>query len=159
MNRIYCLLLFTCFLLASACNNSTDGSNARKDLIDPATIVHNPRTFDGISAEEAATLPALTFTDTIHSFGTIQEGESVSYEFSFKNDGKTPLLIANAEGSCGCTVADYPRQPLPPGQSASVKVIFNSAGKPGHQEKDVAITANTLRGVHHLYITAEVNPQ
>ncbi len=158
MKHISCFL-FVVIVLNTACNDANSDIKGRKDLLDPAKIVHNPNTLNGITKEDAAKLPVLTFTDTTHSFGTINEGEKVTYDFAFRNDGKSPLLIEGAEGSCGCTVADYPREPLAPGKSAMMKVIFSSAGKQGHQEKDVAINANTARGLYHLHIDVDVVPQ
>ena len=98
----------------------------------------------------------MEFTDTVHDFGTIHEREIVEYEFSFTNNGKTPLIINSAIGSCGCTVPSYPHDPLEPGKSGVMKVTFNSAGKSGHQEKSVTIHTNTLRGLHTLFIKAEI---
>lgn len=159
MKRNFSFSLMCLVVMAGACNDSNADMKGRKDLIDPAKIVHNPRTLNGISKEEAASLPVLTFADTTHNFGTINEGEKVTYEFAFRNDGKRPLLIEGAEGSCGCTVADYPREPIAPGAAGKMKVIFSSAGKQGHQEKDVAVNANTERGIYHLHIEADVLPK
>ena len=147
------ILLFTTGI---ACNNE-DSKPERKDLLDPS-MVRNPHTADGVDPKEAAQLPAISFTDTSHYFGTVNEGEKLAYEFSFTNTGKQPLLISGTKGSCGCTVSDYPRQPVAPGKTAVINVIFNTAGKTGHQEKSIEVAANTLRGVHQLYIQADVTP-
>jgi len=120
------------------------------------SLVNNPHSAAGMDTVAAAMKPVMEFKDTLHNFGNIKEGEAVSYEFSFANTGKTPLIITSASGSCGCTVPDYPHDPILPGQAAVMKVTFNSAGKQGHQEKSVTIVANTVRNVHMLYIQAEV---
>jgi hypothetical protein len=158
MKRLSFLAFIALSALTTACNQE-GYTKHKKDLIDPTKLVHNPRTINGIPPEEAANLPVLTFADTAHNFGTIKEGEKVTYDFAFANTGKSPLLINSAEGSCGCTVADYPREPIPPGKSAVMKVVFASAGKQGHQEKTVAINTNTERGLYYLYVEAEVIPQ
>ncbi len=80
----------------------------------------------------------------------------MEYDFPFTNNGKGPLLITQATASCGCTAADYPRDPVPAGQTANMKVRFSSAGKSGHQEKSVTIVTNTTLGTQKLYIKAEV---
>lgn len=120
-------------------------------------LVNNPKTAEGVDAVAAAMKPIIKFSDTLHNFGHIREGEVVSYEFSFTNTGKSPLIITTASGSCGCTVPDYPKEPIVPGQSATLKVTFNSSGKSGHQEKSVTLTTNTLAGREMLYIQAEVD--
>lgn len=152
-------ILLAALLVSTAACNQEEDLKGKKNLIDPSTIVHNPRTINGIPPDELAKMPVMTFKDTTHNFGTIKEGERVTYEFAFTNTGKSPLLIQSAEGSCGCTVADYPREPVAPGKEGVMKVIFSSAGKQGHQEKEVAISANTLRSIYHLYIQAEVTPE
>lgn len=122
----------------------------------PASLVSNPRSAEGMDTVAAAMKPVMVFKDTLHNFGTIHENEVVAYEFSFSNTGKSPLIISSASGSCGCTVADYPKEPVMPGQAATMKVTFNSAGKQGHQEKTVTLQTNTLRSTHLLFIQAEV---
>ena len=153
------LIYFTAAVLlvtSAACKDEV-GKPTRKDLIDPS-IVHDPQSINGIDPKEAATLPTMDFTDSLHNFGDAKEGEKLTYEFSFTNNGKTPLLISGAHGSCGCTVADYPREPIAPGKSGVVKAIFNTEGKPGHQDKTVTISNNTARGMQLVVIQADVAP-
>jgi hypothetical protein len=137
----------------SACHDSKDPANESRL---PASIVNNPHSASGMDTVAAARKPVMEFKDTLHNFGTIKENEVAAYEFTFTNTGKTPLIISSASGSCGCTVADYPHDPILPGQAGSMKVTFNSAGKQGHQEKSVTLQTNTLRNIHMLYIQAEV---
>ncbi|HLG33233.1 MAG TPA: DUF1573 domain-containing protein, partial [Bacteroidia bacterium] len=94
-----------------------------------------------------------------HDFGTIVEGEKVSYSFQFTNTGNADLLITNAAGSCGCTVPEYSKEPVPPGKSGVVNVIFDSSGKDGHQDKTVTIVANTIPNSKVIRITGEVTKQ
>jgi len=136
------------------------GETKKEAVNDPdklsTSLVSNPHTASGLDTVAAEMKPVMMFTDTTHSFGKIHEGEVVSHEFNFTNNGKTPLVISSASGSCGCTVPEYPKDPILPGQSASLKVTFNSAGKSGHQEKSVTLTTNTIEGRRMLYIQAEV---
>ena len=69
-------------------------------------------------------LPAISFESDFHDFGEIQEGEVVNYTFKFTNEGEGPLIISNAQGSCGCTVPQWPRQPIAPGATGEIKVSF-----------------------------------
>jgi hypothetical protein len=101
--------------------------------------------------------PVMTFENTEHDFGKINAGDKVTYNFKFKNTGEADLIIANAKGSCGCTVPEYPKEPLKPGEEAEIKVSFNSAGKHGSQTKSVILDTNTEKGTEHIYIQASIN--
>jgi hypothetical protein len=94
-----------------------------------------------------------------HDFGQINEGEVVSVDFAFTNDGEAPLIISNASGSCGCTVPQWPRTPIAPGESGVISVSFNSESKPGNQNKTVTLTSNTMPNVKVLKISAQVTPK
>ncbi|MCA6361940.1 MAG: DUF1573 domain-containing protein [Bacteroidetes bacterium] len=86
------------------------------------------------------TAPVMTFDNLEFNFGTIKQGEVVTHEFRFRNTGKEPLIINNAQGSCGCTVPEYPKEPIKPGGTGVIKVTFNSASKLNQQDKTVTIT-------------------
>ncbi|MFL1896949.1 DUF1573 domain-containing protein [Aquimarina sp. 2-A2] len=103
--------------------------------------------------------PVMTFAEIEHDFGTINEGDVVEHTFSFTNTGKTPLVIVNAKGSCGCTVPSYPTEPIAPGATGEMLVKFNSSGKPNQQNKTVTITANTETGKEVIKIKALVTPK
>ncbi|HNQ60936.1 MAG TPA: DUF1573 domain-containing protein [Bacteroidia bacterium] len=93
-----------------------------------------------------------SFKSDEFDFGTIKQGESSTHEFVFTNTGNEPLIISKAEGSCGCTVPVYPKEPIMKGQSATVKVTFNSAGKMGVQDKTVTITSNAKQNPMVLHM-------
>ncbi|HCP41310.1 MAG TPA: DUF1573 domain-containing protein [Cryomorphaceae bacterium] len=101
-------------------------------------------------------LPAISFESDFHDFGEIQEGEVVNYTFKFTNEGEGPLIISNAQGSCGCTVPQWPRQPIAPGASGDIKVSFNSSGREGKQDKRVTLTTNAVPQTKVLNITSTV---
>ena len=112
------------------------------------------------TAPESPAVPLTTieFTETEWHFGTIDEGDKVEHIFTFTNTGLNPLIIEKCKGSCGCTVPQCPNQPILPGQSAEIKVVFNSKGKKNHQEKRVTVTANTDPIQTQLKIIADVTP-
>ena len=84
--------------------------------------------------------PVMTFNKTTHDFGTINEGDKVTTEFSFTNTGNSDLIIVDARGSCGCTVPKYPKNTaIKPGQSETITVSFDSNNKPGMQQKSVTL--------------------
>ena len=92
-----------------------------------------------------------------HNFGSIAQGESVTYEFKFTNSGTEPLIISKAEGTWGCTVPIWPKEPIMKGQQGTIKVTFNSAGKMGVQDKTVTLTSNAQQNpiVLHMKGTVE----
>jgi hypothetical protein len=104
-------------------------------------------------------LPAFKFEKEVFDFGEIKEGEKVSYDFKFTNAGNAPLIITSATATCGCTVPEYPKEPVAPGAEGIIRVIFNSTGKPGMQSKVVSITANTNPTLTELNILGNVLPQ
>ena len=107
-------------------------------------------------AQVATNVTTMEFEKTIHNFGEIKSGESVSYTFKFANTGKNPLVISNAKGSCGCTVPKWPKEPIPPGGEGEIQVTFNSKGKSGNQHKSITLTANTDPSNTRLYIKAAI---
>ena len=88
----------------------------------------------------------ISFSKATHDFGTIREGDGdVTAEFDFTNTGDGPILILRAASSCGCTVPDYPRNPLRPGQGGTVKVTYHAKGRPGPFQKTVTVYDNTQK--------------
>ncbi len=104
-------------------------------------------------------MAVISFKKTKHDFGRINEGEKVNTVFKFKNTGRVPLVIAKAQGSCGCTVPSWPHEPIMPGMSGEIQVLFDSNGKVGQNEKTVTVTANTLPASTVLSIQSTVIPQ
>lgn len=101
--------------------------------------------------------PAIEFATVDYNFGQIKRGEKVSYSYKFKNVGKTPLIIANAEATCGCTVPEVPKQPIKPGDEGEIKVVFDSTGKPaGLQDKVITITSNAAAPVVQVHLKGEI---
>lgn len=91
-----------------------------------------------------------------HDFGNIKQHTENNHTFKFTNTGTEPLIIENAQGSCGCTVPDYPKEPIMPGEEGEIKVKYSPGTQIGQQQKTVAITANTEPKVFNLLITANV---
>ena len=119
-------------------------------------FVQNGKAQEPAKTENTSTAE-FKFEKEEHNFGTIKQGASVTYEFKFTNPGKDPLIITDARGSCGCTVPEWPKEPIKKGQSGVIKVTFNSAGKMGSQDKTVTITSNakTATKVLHMKGTVE----
>lgn len=100
--------------------------------------------------------PVIKFDTTYHDFGTLIQGEQVSYTFRFKNTGTSSLIINDAFSTCGCTVPDFSKEPVLPGKDGKVEVVFNSEGKSGLQYKSVTLKLNTKIKEKTLVIKANV---
>lgn len=111
-----------------------------------------------ISEKVTGKLPKVQLDKLEHDFGTIAEGTVAETEFIVTNVGEGDLLIISAKGSCGCTVPEPPKEPIKPGESAPIKVSFDSKGKPGAQEKTVTLTTNSEVGIETFKIKANVTP-
>ncbi len=106
--------------------------------------------------EPEGPVPKFEFVESSFDFGTITEGDVVDHIFTFTNTGEAPLIISSATASCGCTVPQWPREPIPVGGEGEIKVQFNSRNKPGIQNKTITITANTYPKINRLSIKANV---
>lgn len=146
----------------TSCAGGAKKDEARESL---ATTSTTTTPAPSPTATPQANIPAgpLTTIELIESsfdFGEITEGEKVNHVFAFKNTGSEPLVISNAKGSCGCTVPDWPREPILPGESGEIKVQYDSKGKgqpEGRAEsKRVTITANTDPANSYLTIKGKV---
>ena len=82
------------------------------------------------------------FKETVHDFGDIIYKGDASYEFEFKNTGKEPLILTTPKSSCGCTVAEWPQEPILPGKSDKITLIYKNTHKTGSFSKSVAIFSN-----------------
>jgi hypothetical protein len=98
----------------------------------------------------------IRFDKETFDFGKIKQGEVVSHRFTFTNTGKSPLIVSNATATCGCTVPEWPKKPVLPGDTASIAVTFNSAGKSGLQDKQVKITSNAQPSEAMVHLIGEV---
>ncbi|MBP7185103.1 MAG: DUF1573 domain-containing protein [Saprospiraceae bacterium] len=92
---------------------------------------------------DTTNLPKIEFIETSYNFDTIKAGKIINKEFSFKNIGKSPLLISDVRSTCGCTIPEWSKDPIMPNQGGIIKVKFDSKHKEGSQDKPVTIYANT----------------
>jgi hypothetical protein len=91
-----------------------------------------------------------------HDFGKIKQDSENHYVFNFINTGQEPLVISNAVGSCGCTVPEYPKHPIAPGETGEINVVYKPGKQEGQQNKTVTVTANTEPAQTVLRILADV---
>lgn len=140
-------------LLASAIACNTE-KNDQADGKLPATEIKNPHGTEPVAGDA---FPVISFDKFEHNFGQINLGEVVLYEFKVTNTGSADLIIFNAQPSCGCTVSEFPKDPIKPGQSGIIPVEYNSKGRPGHFSKTITVFANTEPNQTVLTITGMVD--
>jgi hypothetical protein len=98
----------------------------------------------------------MSFAQMKHDFGTIKQHTENEYVFTFSNDGDKPLIIETATGSCGCTVPEFPREPIAPGATGEIRVMYKPGAQEGLQNKTVTVVANTSPRETRLNISANV---
>lgn len=163
-STLFSAVLLSGALLLGACNNNkgevgTEGMNAA--AVDAnataAPLVDNPNVTGDMAAPNP-NAPVMTFAVADHDFGDIQPGAVVKHTFEFTNTGKSPLIIENATASCGCTTPNWTKEPIQPGAKGTIDVQFDSHGKMGMQNKEVAIQANTQPSITKVVIKTNVLP-
>jgi hypothetical protein len=125
MKSLLTALLF--FIVFIACKNT------------PATSVDQKR-----AATDTAKYTTIQWIDSIKNVGNVQFGETVSIPFKFKNTGNYPLMILSAEPGCGCTVTDFPKKAIAPGEEGTITAAFDSnKGHEGEFRKNINVSTNT----------------
>lgn len=132
MKKLFVLIttLFLTCTFAFAQNEKYEGKPAKKEVKDVSAKDQNG--------------PEIIFKDTNHDFGNIPYKGNGTYEFVFVNTGNEPLILTNPKSSCGCTVPEWPRQPILPGESNVIKVTYKNTDRPGNFSKYVTVYSNAL---------------
>ncbi len=167
--RLLGFAALTVILGATACKNDKASSTETQSTTgDASATPANPSDVAAVpGANGEATPPAPTgptttaeFEEMVFDYGEVVEGTMVKHQYKFKNTGNEPLVISDAKGSCGCTVPDWPREPIPPGGTGVINVQFDSKGKGSDdgqkQSKRVTVTANTNPAQTYLTISGVV---
>lgn len=154
MKNILLLLLMLAMILAS-CQN--DGSASKKQGGGPnSDLIRNPATAN--MPTDTNQLARILFEEPEFNFGTVKEGDIVEHIFKFTNTGKVPLTILKCRSSCGCTVPEWPEEPIPPGGTGEIKAKFNTEGKSLEQKKSITVTANTYPNESKVVLKGMVTP-
>jgi hypothetical protein len=117
------LLLFSALLVTSCGNNDATAKND--------------------STHAGTKITTIEWMGSSKNFGKINEGQKLSVSFTFKNSGNNPLIIESVKPACGCTVADFPKEPIAPGAENEITGEFDSHGREGLQHKVITVKANT----------------
>ena len=148
INKMKQLISLLLSLTLISCVSSSDEKTITTDL------VNSPLTANRI-AKKVLT-PNIEMLETRYDFGEMLQGESVTHDFILKNTGGADLIITAAKGSCGCTVPEWPKNPIANGEEAVIKVTFNSAGKSGKQNKTVTLVSNAIPNTKVITINGNV---
>jgi hypothetical protein len=119
---------------------SLNGSNDYKSSIGVSATIEED--FSSLSAQELTNAPVANFNAQAHDFGDIKQGDKKEYTFELTNTGKRELFIRNVRSSCGCTAVSPSKNVIAPGETAPIKVVFDSTGKKGRQSKTVTVITN-----------------
>lgn len=138
--------------------SSTPSNTVAQPLTPPVQTNVTADNNANVIPENVGPKTAIQFAEMEHDFGTIEQKTTNPKVFTFTNTGDEPLIISNAKGSCGCTVPEYPRQPIAPGETGEIKVIYSPGTQVNQQVKTVTITANTEPATTVLRIKADVTP-
>jgi uncharacterized protein DUF1573 len=106
---------------------------------------------DAVAPQAAggAALTTIEWKEPKRDLGRINEGQKLQINFELKNTGTAPLVLESVVPGCGCTVAEFPREPIAPGKEAVITASFDSQGREGQQHKEITVTANTKESSKH----------
>lgn len=119
-------------------------------------MVHSQTTTTTPSDQTATNGAQITFDNLVHDYGTVQKGADGNCEFVFKNTGNEPLILSSVTTSCGCTVADWPKEPILPGTTGSIKVSYNKMNQVGTISKNITVQSYATNGTIVLSIKGTV---
>ncbi len=141
-------ILIAAFIISlCSCNTKEQDRTVGSD------VVNNTASANGKTDSD---LPEIKFEEEEFDFGKITQGEIVSHAFTFKNIGAKNLIISGASGSCGCTVPQWPKEPIKAGETNKINVVFSSEGKSGLQDKTVTVITNCEPATRIIRIKTEI---
>lgn len=115
--------------------------------------------YTNVASAQIETGAKIEFKKETHDYGTVKFGENGDCTFEFKNTGNEPLIISNAKGSCGCTVPDWPKEPIAPGETGKITVHYDTQ-RAGAINKSVTINSNAINEpIKVIRIKGNVLPQ
>jgi len=104
----------------------------------------------------AASQDSIIFASSVHDYGTIVQASDGTCEFKFTNKGKAPIVLNDVKASCGCTVPEWTRTPVAPGEKGTIKVTYNT-NNVGAFSKSITVNSNAVNNPLVLIIKGTVN--
>lgn len=132
MKKVFSLFIVMAFVIGAVAQNAAPGKSSKK-------------------VKE----PEITFEKLVHDYGNITKGDNGTCEFVFKNTGKADLILTNCRSSCGCTVPEWPKDPIGPGKKAIIKVKYNTQ-RIGAINKTITVESNAVNNRVVLSIKGNV---
>ena len=150
MKKLF-VLISALFLIGSVSFAQTEKKDVKRSKDDAVKTSDNAEIQNGAE---------ITFKETNHDFGSIPFNGNGSYEFVFVNTGTEPLILTQPKSSCGCTVPEWPKQPILPGESNVIKVTYKNTNRPGAFNKYVTVFSNAAVNKEvKLHIKGTVEPE
>ncbi|MCF8331022.1 MAG: DUF1573 domain-containing protein [Bacteroidales bacterium] len=140
--------VFVFLMLFTACNNGSQKETISTD------VINNPSSAS--SKNNKKEQPKIEFSTKEHDFGKVINGEIVRYNFKFTNTGGSDLVITSVNADCGCTVAEYSRKPVKPGEKGYINIQFDSNNRTGFNHKTATVLSNAVPNKVQLHIKAKV---
>jgi hypothetical protein len=106
-------------------------------------------------AIKSETGKSVAWDKNVHDFGDLEQGNPATAKFTFTNNGKAPVTITKVKSSCGCTVANYTKEPVMPGETGFVKATYNSK-RIGNFMKTISVTLSDSESIEVLRIKGKV---
>ena len=147
-NKIKSLSVLSLLFVASACGNADmekriANLEQRVNQLENKGVVRTQPVTPGAEEESVVSNASFQWESTLYNFGSIKQGDVVNHTFKFTNSGTGPLQIQSTSTTCGCTVPEHTKEPIPPGGTGEVVVRFDSKGKSDQQNPVITVVANT----------------
>ena len=134
------LSYLTCFAFFACTNNKNPYANTLG--IEPSVVAQI----------DTAHYTTIKWQDSVLNFGTLKINDSVHLKYTFKNVGKTPLFITQARPSCGCTVTNFPREPIMAGKTGVITATMQSGFHTGEINKSIFVKSNTKNHTNSILV-------
>jgi hypothetical protein len=158
------MLVFFLFIFLLSCRDREmqrqDTDEVKEIRLDrplkPSEIIRNPLSASGLDTGKMA---VILFRENTANFDMVTEGEIIEKNFTFTNIGKSPLYLLDVFSTCGCTIANWPKERIAPGEQGTIQVKFNTEGKINKQKKTITIVANTYPSETTVFMEGTVLPK
>jgi hypothetical protein len=137
------ILLACVACLMAACGSDTSENNSSKGK----KPLEHPMELDD---KDTVNYTTVQWLDSTMDIGSVTAGKKVDLVFRFRNTGDKALTVQDAQGTCGCTIAEYPKEAIMPGKEGAIKATFNSMNQGPDVHKSISVIMNTKPNPNHL---------
>ncbi|WP_226063351.1 DUF1573 domain-containing protein [Kaistella polysaccharea] len=160
MNNYFKVLPIVFALALTSCAKDQKADQLIVD--EEATVLNEPVVVDTqtemIKAAQSSPLTNVALSEAQFDFGKIKKGDQKEHVYEVTNTGENPLIISQVKPGCGCTVPDYTREPILPGQKGKITLKFDSSGFDGLVNKQAEVYANVDKAPIVISFTADIQP-